>query len=166
MPATLRAIKGQVIDLAIYLGPAEKPEIERTEDDYINISYRVHSLTGLDERVAKLTADQGRELEALADTCLPVFVKWDLKPGATDEQVARQEELEARLMALGTSEDRKSLQKELTALNNEIKATVDAQEVIPITKDGLMTVPSSVLFLILNAIQESRRPNETGTGPQ
>jgi hypothetical protein len=150
MPATLRSIQGRVVELNVCLDP-DKPEDERTEDDFFTVRYRQHNLT---RKIADLAQDaekDGRVFEALVKMCIPVFESWDLKPGATDEQMER-------LNAATT-------QAEIAKIEKEIREAVDAQEPIPITEDALSEfVPASVLVLILNQIQETRSPNQNGTG--
>lgn len=154
MPATLRSISGKVAEIQIYLGDENIPVDERDPNDFFTLRYRQHNITAKVERTANEMTKEGRDLEALVDLCLPVFVKWDLKPGATDEQMER-------LEAANDAGDNAAINK----IVDEIKETVDEQAPIPITKEDLIEyVPSSVLMLILTQINESRNPNSNGTG--
>lgn len=156
MPATLRSIKSKVTELSVYLGDPAIPEAERSPDDSFTLWFRQHAVTGQVEQLTKKAEDDGRVFESLCELCVPIFVKWDLKPGATDEQMDR---LESAQLA-GDS-------KAVAALEKEIKAATDEQPPIPITKESLMEfVPASVLVIILEAIAASRSPNTNGTEPQ
>jgi hypothetical protein len=149
MPATLRSIKGKVAEITICLEP-DKPVEERTPDDFFTLQYRQHNLTGKVEAAAREAVRDDRALEALCEMCAPVFVKWDLKPGATEEQM---EALETAMLANDL--------KEVERLEKEIKDTVAFQKPIPITKESLMEhVPATVLSMILDQIGESRSPNQ------
>lgn len=155
MPVTLQSIRGKTAEIDIYLGDPEIPVEERSRDDFFTLWYRQHSLTAKVERMAQEAEKGGRALEALVEMCLPVFVKWDLKLGATAEQMERLEDA-----------NRRGDTKAVAQIEAEIKETVAEQEPIPITKEDLIEyVPSSVLILILEQINESRRPNESGTEP-
>lgn len=154
MPATLSSIRGKKTEIRIYLGDPETPESERDPSDFFTLWYRQHNLTAKIERLAADAEKDGRALEALCEMCVPIFVRWDLKPGATDEQVARLEAAQA-----AGDGDR------VREIEQEIRETTEEQSPIPITKEDLVEyVPSSVLTLILQQISESRRPNQNGTG--
>ncbi len=156
MPATLSSIKGKVTELSVYLGDPETPEAERSADDSFTLWYRQHNLTGKVEALAREAEKDGRVLEAVCETCVPVFVSWDLKPGASEEQIERLDHAHNA----GDAEA-------IAAIEAEIRETTEQQEPIPITKEGLMNnVPISVLVLILTQINESRRPNDSATGSQ
>lgn len=153
MPATLHSIRGKTAEVRIYIGDPDIAEAERSADDYFTLYYRQHNLTGNIEKMARRAEDDNRQLEALVDMCLPVFESWDLKAGATEEQ-------SERLRFAHRAGDTEAIR----AIEEEIAETVQEQEPIPITKDGLMEyVPASVLILILEQINESRVPTkETG----
>lgn len=152
MPATLRSIRGKTVELQVFLDP-DKPVEERSDDDYFTVRYRQHNLTAQVADLASKAEKDGRALDALIELCVPVFESWDLKPGATEEQIDR----------LNSAKTAEAIRK----IEAEIAETVDAQSPIPITKEALSEfVPASVLVLILNQIQESRGPNQNGTGPQ
>lgn len=154
MPATLQSIRGKTIELFVYLGDPDIPEEERSKDDGFRLTYRQHNFTGNMEKLAKDAERDGNIFESLCEICVPLFKSWDLKPGATEEQVER-------LMAAESSGDA----TEVNAIRAEIAETVANQEPVPITKEGLMEfIPVSVLVLILTAIGESRNPNTSGTG--
>lgn len=156
MPATLQSIKGKTTEIQVYLGDAATPVEERDPTDFFTLQYRQHNITGRIESLAREAEKDGRALEALCEMCVPVFVKWDLKLGATEEQMER-------LEAANQSGDSKAV----AAIEAEIRETTEEQAPIPITKEDLMEyVPASVLVLILTQIQESRRPNESETGSQ
>jgi hypothetical protein len=154
MPATLQSIRGKTVELFVYLGDPDVPEDDRSREDGFTLTYRQHNFTGNMEKLAKEAEKDGNIFESLCEICVPLFKSWDLKPGATEEQVER-------LEAAESAGDK----AEAKAIRAEIVETVAEQEPIPITKDGLMEyVPVSVLVLIMTAIGESRNPNPSGTG--
>jgi len=156
MPATLQSIRGKTVPLFIYLGDPEIPEDERSPDDGFTVTYRQHNFTGNMERLAKEAESDGRIFESLCEICVPLFESWDLKPGATAEQVDR----------LLAAQSAGNLNEEM-AVRAEIEETVANQDPVPITKDGLMAhIPVSVLVLIITKISEMRNPNPKGTGKQ
>jgi hypothetical protein len=153
MPATLQSIRGKTSEIQIYLGDPEIPVEDRSPDDFFTLHYRKHNMTAKIEGIAKKAEDDGRALEALCEMCVPVFARWDLKPGGTPEQMER----------LNEAQERGDVEAANRILD-EIKQTTDEQSPIPITKDDLVEyVPSSVLLLILTQIQESLRPNASAT---
>lgn len=156
MPATLQTIKGKIVEIQIYLGDPETPVEDRSPDDLFTLWYRQHNLTAKIEQLARDAERDGRALEALVEMCVPVFARWDLKLGATPEQMDRldaaQREGNVELSAL---------------IQEEIRQTVEEQEPIPIDKESLIEyVPATVLMEILRQINESRSPNTNGTGPR
>lgn len=156
MPATLRTLKGLVIQLPVYLGDPEKSEEDRTPDDFIDVWYRQHSYTAASEKLARESELAGTPSQGLAELCAAAFVKWTLKLGATEEQAEA-------LDAAHAAGDAKKVQ----AVEAEIQKTIDEQEPIPITTANLMEhVPTSILMEILKAIGESRSPEANGTAPQ
>lgn len=149
MAATLSSIRGRTTEIDIYLGDPTVPVEERARDEFFTLHYRQHSLTAKVERLAQDAEKEGRALEALVEMCLPVFVKWDLKLGATPEQM---DELQTANRAGDT--------KAVARIEAEIKEHIANQEPIPLTKADLVEfVPASVLVLILEQINASRRPN-------
>jgi len=152
MPATLRSIKGKIVEVTIYLGDAETPEPDRDPDDFFTLWYRQHGITGKALEMAREAEEGGKAHAAIIELCVAAFVKWDLRPGATEEQMILLNE------AVETGDA-----KAMTLLQKEIKTAVAEQEPVEISFDSLMeNVPLDVLIIVFEQINESRRPNSNG----
>ena len=153
MPATLSTIRGKIVELPIYLGDSETPEEQRAADDFFTLWYRQHGITGKALEMARQAEEGGKAHAAIIELCVAAFVKWDLRPGATEDQLIRMNEA----VELGDV-------AAMEAVQDEIKQTTAEQEPVEISFESLMeNVPLDVLILIFEQINESRYPNSKGT---
>jgi hypothetical protein len=159
MPATLSSIRGKIVEIRICLDP-DKPEDERTPDDYFTLFYRSHNINAKIERLAIEAQKDGRQFQSLVEMCLPVFDRWDLKFGPSEEQTAELDRLADEIgKAAPGSTARQLAEQAYREYKADVDADVAAQSSIPITREGLSDIPASVLMLILSQIGESRSPN-------
>ena len=154
MPATLSKIRGLTGELDIYLGDPDVPVDSRDPDESFHVVYRRHALTAKMDEMSRQAEKDGEAFSALCELCVPLFVRWDLRPGATDAQM---EELE--LAHESGDHDR------INRIEEEIRETTEAQNVVPIEKESLKEfVPASILVMILDQIGQANRPKaETGS---
>lgn len=156
MPATLQTIRGKIVELPIYLGDKETPEAQRDADDFFTLWYRQHGITGAALEMARKAEEGGKAHAAIIELCVAAFVKWDLRPGATEEQMIRLNEMVESGDAVGVE-----------LVQEEIREFCADQKPVEISVDSLMeNVPLDVLILIFEQINESRYPNSNGTAKQ
>jgi hypothetical protein len=165
MPATLSQIKGKVSTLAICLSP-DKPENERTPDDYFTIKYQHGGYTAKIEQVARSYNDQQMPITSLVEYVLGLVVSWDLKPGPDREVYEALENLKFQMEAAALREDRDRFQFQYQQLKSEVDAQTAAQEPLPLTRETLENFPAEVLGLIVKQVSEAIVPNIKGTDEQ